>query len=70
MASNAAASTSEWTAYEGQIVPKSFSPGYVVLSYVVSYVGAWTTLELLNRRTAMRGYYNWQVLFIAHPLRL
>ena len=42
-----------------QIVPRSFTPGYVVLSYLVSYVGSWTTLELLHRRTAERGFYNW-----------
>ncbi|RDL31329.1 uncharacterized protein BP5553_09538 [Venustampulla echinocandica] len=49
----------EW---EGQIVPRSFSVGYAVLSYVVSYVGAWTTLELINRRTSGRGLYNWYIL--------
>jgi Na+/proline symporter len=46
-------------AMEGQIVPRSFSPGLVVLSYVVSWIGAWTTLELINKRTAGRGLYNW-----------
>lgn len=48
-----------WQDWEGQIVPRAFSAGYVVLSYLVSYVGAWTTLELINRRTAGRGLYNW-----------
>ena len=43
----------------GHIVPRSFTPGYILLSYLVSYVGAWTTLELLHRRTADRGRYNW-----------
>lgn len=45
--------------YRGHIVPRGFSPGFVVLSYLVSFVGAWTTLELINRRTAGRGLYNW-----------
>lgn len=46
-------------AMEGQIVSRCFSPGLVVLSYVVSWIGAWTTLELINKRTAGRGLYNW-----------
>ncbi len=46
---------------QGQLVPRSFTPGYVILSFIVSYVGAWTTLELLHRRTAGRGLYNWYV---------
>ncbi|RDW60762.1 hypothetical protein BP6252_12145 [Coleophoma cylindrospora] len=52
----------DWAEWKGKIVPKSFNAGYVVLSYVVSYIGAWTTLELIHRRTAMRGYYNWFLL--------
>jgi hypothetical protein len=48
----------EW---EGQIVPRAFSPGFAALSYLVSYVGAWTTLELINKRTAARGLYNWYI---------
>lgn len=51
--------TELWNEWEGKIVPRAFSPGYVVLSYVVSYVGAATTLELFNIRTAGRGLYNW-----------
>lgn len=43
----------------GQIVPRTFTVGYIILSYVVSYVGALTTLELLHRRTADTGLYNW-----------
>lgn len=43
----------------GDIVARSFTPGYIILSYVVSYVGALTTLELLHRRTADTGPYNW-----------
>ncbi len=45
--------------FEGQAVSRSFTPDYIFLSYLVSYIGAWTTLELLQRRTAGRGLYNW-----------
>lgn len=51
--------TAVWEEWKGQVVPRSFSPGYVVLSYFVSYVGALTTLELINRRTSVKGAYNW-----------
>ncbi|CAI4213042.1 unnamed protein product [Parascedosporium putredinis] len=44
--------------YEGHIVPRSFNAGYVALSYVVSFIGAMSTLELINRRTAPRGLFN------------
>lgn len=54
-------STQLFLDWEGQIVPRAFSPGYVALSYLVSYVGAWTTLELINKRTAVRGLYNWYI---------
>ncbi|KAH8586914.1 hypothetical protein B0O99DRAFT_585253 [Bisporella sp. PMI_857] len=54
--------TVPWQEWEGRIVPRAFSVGYVVLSYAVSYVGAWTTLELINRRTSGRGLYNWYLL--------
>ncbi|KFY31704.1 hypothetical protein V493_00884 [Pseudogymnoascus sp. VKM F-4281 (FW-2241)] len=52
----------DWKEWEGRIVPREFTPGYVVLSYVVSFIGAWTTLELLHRRTAGKGLYNWSLL--------
>ena len=45
----------EW---EGRIVPRSFNAGFVTLSYVVSFIGAACTLELLNRRTAPKGIFN------------
>ncbi|KAH6721072.1 hypothetical protein BKA61DRAFT_504742 [Leptodontidium sp. MPI-SDFR-AT-0119] len=51
-----------WQEWEGRIVPRGFSIGYIVLSYLVSYVGAWTTLELFNRRTSGKGMYNWYLL--------
>jgi hypothetical protein len=47
----------------GHVVAKRFSPGYIVLSYMVSFIGSWTTLELLNRRTRMKDAYNWYVNF-------
>jgi len=40
-------------------VARRFSPGYIVAAYAVSYIGAWTAVELLCRRTANRGFYNW-----------
>ncbi|OBT92158.1 hypothetical protein VE01_10030 [Pseudogymnoascus verrucosus] len=53
----------DWKEWEGRIVPRQFTPGFVVLSYLVSFIGAWTTLELLHRRTAGKGLYNWLLLF-------
>ncbi|KAH7117455.1 hypothetical protein EDB81DRAFT_916284 [Dactylonectria macrodidyma] len=44
--------------YQNQIVPQSYNAGFVALSYVVSLVGAGSTLELINRRTAFRGLFN------------
>ncbi|KAI2617393.1 FAD dependent oxidoreductase-domain-containing protein [Hypoxylon sp. NC1633] len=44
--------------YEGEIVPRTFLPGFIFLSYVVSCVGAALTLELLNRRTSRNGLIN------------
>ncbi len=42
----------------GQVVPVSFDPTLLVLSYIISLVGAASTLELIHRRTSRRGYYN------------
>ena len=42
----------------GQIIPVTFDPALLVLSYVISLVGAASTLELIHRRTSRRGYYN------------
>jgi hypothetical protein len=44
--------------YNNQIVPRSFNAGFVALSYVVSFIGAGSTLELLNRRTGPKGRFN------------
>lgn len=35
-----------------------YAGGFIFLSYVVSVVGAWTTLELLLKRTGGSGWYN------------
>lgn len=43
----------------GTEVSVSYLGGYVFLSYVISAMGCATTLELLHRRTAMAGLYNW-----------
>lgn len=51
----------DFNEWEDQIVPRAFISGFIVLSYIVSYVGAWTTLELLHKRTSGRGLYNWYV---------
>ncbi|KAL8368614.1 hypothetical protein RB599_004167 [Gaeumannomyces hyphopodioides] len=44
--------------WHGQLVPWSYQPGFAVLSYVVSFIGAVTTLELIQRRTAQMGRLN------------
>lgn len=49
--------------YEGHIVPRSFNGGFVTLSYIVSLIGALSTLELLNRRTSRNGVFNNTLLF-------
>ena len=45
----------------GQITPCSYNAGFIVLAYMVSWVGCITTLELLHRRTSRRVLYNWYV---------
>ncbi|CAG9956489.1 unnamed protein product, partial [Clonostachys rosea f. rosea IK726] len=44
--------------YEGQMVHQQFNAGFVVLSYIVSLIGAGSTLELINRRTGFKGLFN------------
>ncbi|KAI9468932.1 MAG: hypothetical protein EXX96DRAFT_589771 [Benjaminiella poitrasii] len=41
---------------------KSYNGGIVFVSYLIAVVGAQTTLELLSRRTHIRGAYNWFLL--------
>jgi len=43
----------------GEEAIQSFNGGIIFVSYLVSVAGAQTTLELLTRRTHIRGYYNW-----------
>ncbi|KAF3308827.1 hypothetical protein TWF173_000704 [Orbilia oligospora] len=50
------------TLLPGEIAHQNFEVGYIALSYAVSYIGSVTTLELLNRRTGNRGWYNWSLL--------
>ncbi|KAI1076497.1 FAD dependent oxidoreductase-domain-containing protein [Whalleya microplaca] len=51
--------------YEGQVVPRAFNAGFVIISYIVSLTGAASTLELLNRRTSRNGLFNHVILFSA-----
>jgi hypothetical protein len=44
--------------YQNHIVPQSYNAGFVVLSYIVSLVGAGSSLELVSRRTGFRGLFN------------
>jgi hypothetical protein len=44
--------------YRGHVVPKEYNAGYVALSYVISFVGAASTLELINRRSWFNGISN------------
>ncbi|KAI0483991.1 FAD dependent oxidoreductase-domain-containing protein [Xylariaceae sp. FL0804] len=48
--------------HEGQIIPGSFFAGYIVLSFFVSFIGAASTLELLNHRTSRNGLGNHALL--------
>ena len=48
--------------HEGQTVSQSYHVGFVVLSCLVSLVGAGSTLVLINRRTGFRGLFNQLVL--------
>jgi hypothetical protein len=38
---------------------QKYNGGIMFLSYVISVIGAQTTLELLSRRTHINGLYNW-----------
>ncbi|KAI1300758.1 hypothetical protein F5Y03DRAFT_223101 [Xylaria venustula] len=51
--------------YEGHFVPRSFNPGFIVLSFLVSLIGSISTLELINRRTSRNGFLNHIYLFTA-----
>ncbi|KAI7902828.1 uncharacterized protein BX663DRAFT_508567 [Cokeromyces recurvatus] len=47
---------------------QTYNGGIIFVSYLISIIGAMTTLELLQRRTHIRGYYNWFLLFAAAAL--
>jgi hypothetical protein len=38
---------------------QNYNGGIIVVSYLISVVGAQTTLELLTKRTHIHGLYNW-----------
>ncbi|KAI8881881.1 hypothetical protein K501DRAFT_324283 [Backusella circina FSU 941] len=44
---------------------QKYNGGIMFLSYVISVIGAQTTLELLSRRTHISGLYNWFLLISA-----
>ncbi|KAI8067843.1 hypothetical protein BC940DRAFT_300581 [Gongronella butleri] len=47
------------------IAYQQFNGGIVFVSYIISVIGSMTTLELLSRRTHIRGRVNWFLLFAA-----
>lgn len=47
----------------GMSVPVRFSAGLIVLSFFVSFVGAFSTVELLHRRENYKGWIKW---YVAH----
>lgn len=49
---------SQFVRSEDQLVPFSFNAGFVSLSYIVSLIGAASTLELIRRRTSYKGLHN------------
>lgn len=51
----------DWQSYGGHLVPKGYTPVFVVLACLVNMMGSWATLELLERRTSLKGIYNWFV---------
>ncbi|ORX59813.1 hypothetical protein DM01DRAFT_1381321 [Hesseltinella vesiculosa] len=44
---------------------QQFSGGIIFVSFVISVIGSMTTLELLSRRTHIKGRVNWFLLFAA-----
>lgn len=44
---------------------QTYNGGIIFVSYLIAVIGALTTLELLQRRTHIRGHYNWFLLFAA-----
>ncbi len=48
----------------------SYNAGLIVLSYVISFVGCATALELLHRRTSRFGLYNWYAKLLPKTYRV
>ncbi|KAI9734924.1 MAG: hypothetical protein M1834_002004 [Cirrosporium novae-zelandiae] len=46
----------------GELVGHHTVAGFIFLSYIISWVGTLTTLELLNIRTSVNGEVNWVLL--------
>ncbi|KAG4301355.1 hypothetical protein PCK1_002281 [Pneumocystis canis] len=46
----------------GEVVSQHISVKIILLSYFISILGSFTTLELLRRRTSIRGMFNWSLL--------
>ncbi|RCI07398.1 hypothetical protein L249_1364 [Ophiocordyceps polyrhachis-furcata BCC 54312] len=44
--------------FEGKIVPFKFEAGYIVVSYIICFVGASSALELIRRQTSNKGIHN------------
>ncbi|TWU77255.1 hypothetical protein ED733_002806 [Metarhizium rileyi] len=44
--------------YAGKLVPYSFNGGFVCLSFAISLVGTFTSLEMIRKRTSHRGKHN------------
>jgi NO-binding membrane sensor protein with MHYT domain len=40
---------------------QNYNGGIIFVSYLISVIGAMTALELLQRRTHIRGEYNWYI---------
>ncbi|KAI8077882.1 uncharacterized protein BX664DRAFT_287490 [Halteromyces radiatus] len=49
----------------GAIAIQRFNGGIIFVSFIISVIGAMTTLELLTRRTHIQGRYNWYLLLSA-----
>ncbi|KAK4212304.1 hypothetical protein QBC37DRAFT_195803 [Rhypophila decipiens] len=60
MASSTRSELSSWLERD---VPVRYNPVIVALSFFVSFVGAWSTVELINRRTSRKGRHNHILLF-------
>ncbi|KAM7213129.1 hypothetical protein V8F06_011501 [Rhypophila decipiens] len=54
---------SELSSWLEKDVPVRYNPVIVALSFFVSFVGAWSTVELINRRTSRKGRHNHILLF-------